>query len=168
MRKSANINPNTKKKEWKKEETAALGKDRKRRIENSESTKAFAENQTKEEVLEKKQMSVQKEETILTFKETIEEIEVREGFHAEEMSTDLILNDLSKKENHVNGRMMNLKAQEGHVALLVREKNQTEKDIQILEKTDQGAEETEKVLEEMIETKDALSQEKNTSQHLPK
>lgn len=113
-------------------------------------------------------MSVQKEETILTFKETIEEIEVREGFHAEEMITDLILNDLSKKENHVNGRMMNLKAQEGHVALLVREKNQTEKDIQILEKTDQGAEETEKVLEEMIETKDALSQEKNTSQHLPK
>lgn len=113
-------------------------------------------------------MSVQKEETILAFKETTEEIEVREGFHAEEMNTDLILNDLSKKENNVNGRMMSLKAQEDLVVLSVREKNQTEKDIRILEKTDQGAKKTEEVLEEMIETKDALSQEKNTSLHLPK
>lgn len=113
-------------------------------------------------------MSVQKEETISAFKEMTEEIEVRKGFHAEEMNTDLILNDLSKKENNVNGRMMNLKAQEDHVVLSVREKNQTEKDIRILEKTDQGAKKTEEVLEEMIETKEALSQEKDTSQHLPK
>lgn len=113
-------------------------------------------------------MSVQKEETISAFKEMTEEIEVRKGFHAEEMNTDLILNDLSKKENNVNGRMMSLKAQEDHVVLSVREKNQTEKDIRILEKTDQGAKKTEEVLEEMIETKEALNQEKDTSQHLPK
>lgn len=111
-------------------------------------------------------MSVRKEETILTFKETTEEIEVREGFHAEEMNTDLIPSVLSKKENHANGRMMNLKVQEDHVVLLVREKNQTEKDIRISKETDRKTEETEEVLEEMIETKEALSQEKNTSQHL--